>query len=106
MRTVNVGVIGTGWCGGIRAEACAKSPFVNALHIAEIREARLAEVAAATRPAAGTTDYRGLVQKRHNDAVMISPTPEPTHYPIAKESLEARKHVFLEKPISLELAEA
>jgi predicted dehydrogenase len=106
MRTVNVGVIGTGWCGGIRAETCAKSPFVNALHIAEIREARLAEVAAATRPATATTDYLVLVKNPSIDAVMISTTPEPTHYPIARESLEAGKHVFLEKPIALELSEA
>ena len=106
MRTINVGVIGTGWCGGIRAETCAKSPFVNELHVAEIREPRLAEVAAATRPVTATTDYRVLLQNRAIDAVMISTTPEPTHYPIAKESLEAGKHVFLEKPIALELSEA
>ena len=43
-RAINVGVIGTGWCGGIRAEACARSPFVKDLHIAEIKEARLKEV--------------------------------------------------------------
>src|SRR6516225_7480488 len=106
MRTINVGVIGTGWCGGIRAETCAKSPFVKSLHIAEIREARLAEVAAATQPATATTDYRVLVEDRTIDALMISTTPEPTHYPIAKESLDAGKHVLLEKPIALELREA
>ncbi len=106
MRTINVGIIGTGWCGGIRAETSAKSPFVNELHIAEIREARLAEVAAATRPVTATTDYRVFVENPSIDAVMISTTPEPTHYPIAKESLEAGKHVFLEKPIALELSEA
>jgi predicted dehydrogenase len=37
---------------------------------------------------------------------MISTTPEGTHYPIAKEAMLAGKHVFLEKPIALELAEA
>jgi len=106
MRTINVGVIGTGWCGGIRAETCAKSPFVGELHIAEIREARLKEVAALTRPVTATADYREIVENAAIDAVMISTTPEPTHYPIAKESLEAGKHVLLEKPIALELGEA
>jgi len=106
MRTINVGVIGTGWCGGIRAEACARSPFVGELHIAEIKEARLKEVAELTRPVTATADYRVLLAKKTIDAVMISTTPEPTHYPIAKESLEAGKHVFLEKPIALELREA
>ena len=103
---INVGVIGTGWCGGIRAETCAKSPFVNDLHIAEIKEARLKEVTALANPVTATTDYRLLLENPTIDAVMISTTPEPTHYPIAKESLQAGKHVLLEKPIALELREA
>jgi len=106
MRKINVGIIGTGWCGGIRAGACAASPWVNELHIAEIREERLNEVAAATKPVTATTDYRMLLKDASIDAVMISTTPEPTHYPIAKESMLAGKHVFLEKPMALELAEA
>ena len=106
MRSINVGVIGTGWCGGIRAETCSKSPFVDDLHIAEIKEARLKEVADLTRPVTATTDYRVLIENKTIEAVMISTTPEPTHYPIAKESLNAGKHVLLEKPIALELAEA
>ena len=36
---------------------------------------------------------------------MSCTTPEPTHYPIAMESILAGKHVLLEKPIALELAE-
>lgn len=35
-RSINVGVIGTGCCGGARGETCSRSPFVNDLHIAEI----------------------------------------------------------------------
>jgi scyllo-inositol 2-dehydrogenase (NAD+) len=106
MEQTNVAVIGTGWCGGIRAEACAASPYVGQLHIAEIKEERLKEVAAKTNPASATTDYRKLLANPDIHAVMISTTPETTHYPIAKESLQAGKHVLLEKPIALELSEA
>lgn len=106
MKRINIGIIGTGWCGGIRAVASGGSPWVNELHIAEIREERLKEVAATTRPATATTDYRRLIENKSIDAVMISTTPEPTHYPIAKEAMRAGKHVLLEKPIALELAEA
>jgi len=106
MKQINVGVIGTGWCGGIRAVASAASPWVNELHIAEVKEERLKEVADATNPVTATTDYRKLLENKSIDAVMISTTPEPTHYPIAKDSMLAGKHVFLEKPISLELWEA
>ena len=106
MKQINVAVIGTGWCGGIRAVACASSPWVNELHIAETKEERLKEVAAATHPVTATTDYRKLLENKSIDAVIISTTPEPTHYPIAKESMLAGKHVFLEKPIAIELWEA
>ncbi len=106
MKHIKVGVIGTGWCGGIRANTCASSPWVKELHIAEIREERLKEVAAQTHPVSATTDYRVLLADDSIDAVMISTTPELTHYPIAKETLLAGKHVLLEKPIALELWEA
>src|SRR5260370_36128766 len=34
MKEVSIGIIGTGWCGGIRAEICAASPDVRELHMA------------------------------------------------------------------------
>src|ERR1700686_1196463 len=106
MNAVTVGIIGTGWGGGIRAEVCAASPYVGALHLAEIKEARLKEVADKTKPVTATTDHRTLLENQSIDAIIISATPETTHYPMAKESLLAGKHVFLEKPIALELSEA
>ncbi len=106
MRQINIGIIGTGWCGGIRAEACAASPWVNELHIAEIKEERLKEVAEKTKPVTATIDYRRLLANKNIDAIIISATPETTHYPMAKESLQAGKHVFLEKPMALDLFEA
>ncbi|HXD17909.1 MAG TPA: Gfo/Idh/MocA family oxidoreductase [Vicinamibacterales bacterium] len=106
MKQINVGIIGTGWCGGIRAVASASSPWVKELHIAETREERLKEVAAQTHPVTATSDYRRIIENPSIDAVMISTTPEGTHYPFAKEAMLAGKHVFLEKPIAIELAEA
>jgi predicted dehydrogenase len=106
MKQVSIGIIGTGWCGGIRAETCAASPYVSALHLAEIKPERLKEVAGSTKPATATSDYRTLLNNSTIDGIIISATPETTHYPMAKESLLSGKHVFLEKPIALELSEA
>jgi scyllo-inositol 2-dehydrogenase (NAD+) len=106
MKQVSIGIIGTGWCGGIRAETCSGSPYVSALHLAEIRPGRLEEVAGKTNPATTTSDYRTLLDNPRIDAIVISATPETTHYPMARESLLAGKHVFLEKPLALELSEA
>src|SRR5690242_4362325 len=100
LRPLNVAVIGTGWCGGIRAETCAASPYVNELHVAETRPDRLAEIAQKTGAKTATVDYRTLLDIKSIDAVMISATPETLHYPMARECLLAGKHVFLEKPIA------
>src|SRR5437762_1808643 len=43
MRRINVGIIGTGWCGGIRATACAENPLIDGLYLAEINPDRLAD---------------------------------------------------------------
>jgi myo-inositol 2-dehydrogenase/D-chiro-inositol 1-dehydrogenase len=106
MDRLNVGIIGTGWCGGIRAEASAKNGLVDELHIAEIREDRLKEVSKLTNATSATTDYNELINNDNIHAIMISTTPESLHYPMAKEALEAGKHVLLEKPIARTLTEA
>lgn len=106
MKQINVGIIGTGWCGGIRAETCAANPVVGNLHLAEVKPERLAEVAKATGAKTATRDYRDLLKIDEIDAYIISATPESLHYPMTRDSLLAGKHVFLEKPIALELHEA
>src|SRR5499433_4177930 len=106
MRQVEAGVIGTGWCGGIRAETLSRSALVDKLHICEIRADRLAEVKALTNPATATLDYQDFIKNDNIRIVYICTTPETTHYPIARDCLRAGKHVLLEKPIALELFEA
>ncbi len=106
MRQVEVAVIGTGWCGGMRAESLAKTALVDKLHICEIRPERLAEVKALTNPASATDNYHDIVANDAIEVVYISTTPEPTHYPIARDCLKAGKHVLLEKPIAMDLSEA
>jgi predicted dehydrogenase len=106
MKQIGVAIIGTGWCGGIRAETCAAHPLTKSLHIAEIRPERLAEVAKATGAKSAVADYRELLGNPDIEAVYISSTPETTHYPIARDCLAAGKHLFLEKPIAMDLSEA
>ncbi len=106
MKPIEVAVIGTGWCGGIRAETLAAHPLVKALHIAETNADRLATLGKKLKAQTATADYKELLKKADIEAVYVSATPESTHYPIARDCLAAGKHVFLEKPIALELAEA
>ena len=105
-RKINVGIIGTGWIGEIRAKVCANHPLVESVHIAEIDPAKLARVGEETRAKTATTDYRELLRQDDIDAIFVCSTPETTHYPITKDSLLARKHTLLEKPMGLALNEA
>ena len=106
MKQINVGIIGTGWCGGIRAETAAANPLVKDVHVVETRPERLAEIAKKTNAASAGSDYHALLKNDDIDAIFISATPEALHFPMARESLLAGKHVFLEKPIAIELHEA
>jgi scyllo-inositol 2-dehydrogenase (NAD+) len=106
MEELNVGVVGTGWCGGIRAITAANSALVGALHIAETNTDRLAEMKAKTNPVTATDDWQVLLTNPDIQALMISATPETLHYPMARDALAAGKHVLLEKPMALTLEEA
>jgi predicted dehydrogenase len=106
MSLINVAVIGTGWCGGIRAIAADRSALVDELHLAEIDADRLADVRRQTSPTSTTTRWEDVIENPRIDAVFVSATPEHLHQPMAKAALEAGKHVLLEKPIALTLDEA
>ena len=92
MGQIKVGIIGTGWCGGIRARACADSPMVSELHIAEIDAARRAEVQAETNCASATDDYQKMLTDTGVDTIIISATPEGVHYPMARDSTCSSKN--------------
>ena len=79
MKQINVGIIGTGWCGGIRANTCAASTLVDELHIAEINEDRLKEVISETKPTSASTDYKDIITNDKLDTIIIQATPETTH---------------------------
>lgn len=53
----------------------------------------------------GFTDYREALALPGLDAVLIA-APNAQHAPIARAALEAGKHVYLEKPLATNLAEA
>jgi predicted dehydrogenase len=106
VKTVEVGCIGVGWIGGLRAEALSRTALVDKLHLCDIKPDRLAEVKALYKPATTTADYNDIINNNNISVVYVSTTPEANHYPIARDCLKGGKHVMLEKPIALELWEA
>jgi len=96
---VNVGVIGTGTWGKNHVRVCRELEGVNIIKIADQNQGYLNNLKRTFRVDI-TTNYKDIINDKKVDAVHIC-TPAFTHYALAKEALETGKHVFVEKPITL-----
>ncbi len=72
--------------------------------ICDLDEERLAQLAGRYPTARATASFDDLLADDTLDAVVVA-TPVPTHYDLAKQALEAGKHVFVEKPPAMHAAE-
>ncbi|MFY9837826.1 MAG: gfo/Idh/MocA family oxidoreductase, partial [Xanthobacteraceae bacterium] len=61
MKTVEAGVIGVGWIGGLRADTLSRTALVDKLHLCDIKPDRLAEVKKLYRPASATLDDKDII---------------------------------------------
>jgi predicted dehydrogenase len=72
--------------------------------LCDLDEKQLAQMASRYPDARTTTSFDDLLADDSVEAVVIA-TPVPTHYALAKQALEAGKHVFVEKPPAMRAAE-
>lgn len=104
-RTVQVGVIGTGFIGPAHVEAARRTFLAEVVAIADVNEeiARRKAQDLAVRSFFG--DWRSLIHSDDVEVVHIC-TPNNLHYAMAKEALLAGKHVICEKPLAMNRREA
>src|ERR1022692_5297843 len=104
MKPIRTAIFGTGFMGRVHLEALRRLESVEAVAIA----GRTAE--AARRLGAGfsiptiANDYRDVLADPSIDAVHIC-TPNAQHFPMAKNALQAGKHVLCEKPLATSVEE-
>ncbi len=104
MKPIRTAIFGTGFMGRVHLEAVRRLEFLEAVGIA----GRNAE--AAQRLGAGfsvpkiTTDYREILSDSTINAVHIC-TPNAQHFSMAKDALQAGKHVICEKPLATSVEE-
>jgi len=96
-----IGVVGLNYWGPNLARNFADLGMLSWL--CDLDEQRLA-AAGARHPAANTTSSYDELLASDVAAVAIA-TSVPTHYTLAKQALEAGKHVFVEKPPAMRAAE-
>lgn len=96
---ISVGVIGYGYWGPNLVRNFSALADCRMLMISDLSEQRLAMAKAHYPGVETTSDYRDLLTNPCIDAVIIA-TPVATHYSLALQALRAKKHVFVEKPLT------
>lgn len=99
---IGVGIVGFGSIGQVHAMALEQCPAARVVAVA--RRHRDAAVAARFPRVAWHTDYRALLRRDDIEIVAIC-TPNGDHAKQALDALAAGKHVVVEKPLALSLAD-
>jgi predicted dehydrogenase len=112
MKTLNVGIVGYKFMGKAHSNAWMKAPLFFDMPVKPVRKVacgRHQESLAAFAERWGweqtENDWKKMVRRDDVDIVDIS-APQYLHYDIAMEALKAGKHVFCEKPLAMNLAQA
>src|SRR6266853_5479248 len=96
---VSVGVVGCGYWGPNLIRNFRQLPDCRMKLMCDTREQRLAHLRSLYPEVEGHKDYGHLLNGAGLDAVIIA-TPVRTHHAMAKASLLAGKHTFIEKPMA------
>lgn len=102
--TVRFGLIGCGRVAPRHAQSLIQLPETQLVSVADIREDR-ARRFSAEYGAQAYTDYHDMLARPDIDAVTVC-VPSGLHAQVAIDVLQAGKHVLVEKPIALNLADA
>jgi predicted dehydrogenase len=105
MKQVKTAIFGTGFIGRVHLDAVRRLESVEVVALADphIEPAQLLGAGFGIPTVA--SDYRSILGDMDVDAVHIC-TPNSQHYSIAREALEAGKHVVCEKPLATSVQEA
>lgn len=101
---IAVGVVGCGYWGPNLVRNFRGLPNCQMRAMCDASEARLRHMKSLYPEVEGITDFTGLLNGMDLDAVVIA-TPVKHHYLLAKASLLAGKHTFIEKPMAASSAE-
>ncbi len=102
---VRIGVVGMGYWGPNLVRNLHEVPEAEVVYACDSRAASLSKIAMRYPAVKTTTEFGELLADPTLDAVVIA-TPVSTHYELAKDSLVAGKHVFVEKPMATSSADA
>jgi len=105
MTAIRTAIVGTGFMGRVHLEAVQRVESVEATAIVGRNAEAVQRLGAAFSVSKTTADYRDVLRDPSIDAVHLC-TPNAQHFVMAKEALQAGKHVLCEKPLTTTVAES
>jgi predicted dehydrogenase len=103
-RALRLAVVGVGYWGKNLLRTFARTPRARVVALCDLDEAELARAAEAHPATARTADYAALLARDDVDAVVLA-TPPSRHHAMALAALRAGRHVWVEKPLALSVAD-
>jgi predicted dehydrogenase len=100
-----IGLVGIGKWGENWLRTLATLPEISLRWCCDLNEKLLAKARLQYPQVTTTTSFDDLLRDPATEGVVIA-SIAPTHYALAKEAIEAGKHVLVEKPMTLTSAEA
>ncbi|MGB8866523.1 MAG: Gfo/Idh/MocA family oxidoreductase [Candidatus Sulfotelmatobacter sp.] len=104
MKLIKTAIIGTGFMGRVHLEAVRRLEYVEAAAIAGRNADAARRLGAGFSTPKIAADYREILRDPAIDVVHIC-TPNAQHFSMAKEALQAGKHVICEKPLATSVEE-
>lgn len=98
-------IVGLGHWGPRLIPKFLKHPRVEGMYCYDIDASRVAKVKGEFPEVIAASDYRSVLENETIDAVIVA-TPVASHFDIAKQALERKKHVLVEKPLASSAADA
>ena len=98
-RILNTAVVGCGYWGPNLIRNFYALPESNVKKVCDLDSKRLAHIKNLFSDVETTTKFESLINDSSLDAIVIA-TPVNSHFELAKASLLAGKHTFIEKPMA------
>jgi predicted dehydrogenase len=101
---VRIAVVGLGYWGPNLVRNLYESTAAELVVVCDTREEALDRVARRYPRVRQTTEFANVLADAEVEAVVVA-TPIGTHFELARATLEAGKHAFVEKPLAASVAE-